>query len=72
MALAYESFCEGDFICARPGKRQEVYKAVLLASMFPEVEVADQLDAQILTAEEIDKINHFYRLDPEPVKVVQE
>lgn len=72
MALAYDRFCSGDLICEQAGKRQEVYKAVLLASMFPEVEVADQLDAQILTAEEIDQINHFYRLDPKPVRVTPE
>jgi len=69
MVHAYSSFAEGKSLPIE--EKHETYKALLLASMFPESEVFDQLKPKHLTAEDVDRINQLYRLDPEPVKVTK-
>ena len=69
MAYAYSSFTEDKSLPIE--EKHEAYKALLLASMFPESEVFNQLKPKHLTAENIDRINQLYRLEPEPVKVTE-
>jgi|GEM_PF-2457692 len=70
MARAFTSFCQEG--CQLLSRKKEVYKALLLASMFPEEDVFNQLEPQILTADDVKKLNALYTLTPQPIAVVQE
>lgn len=69
MAQAFTSFCaEG---CDSMEKQKEVYRALLLISMFPREEVMPQLQPQILTPDEVSELSSLYALAPQPLTIIE-
>jgi len=69
MARVYQSFCEGR--CSTHSERMDVYRLVLLSSMFPKHEVLDRVELQMISEEEAGSIISQYSLEPEPIPVIQ-
>ena len=70
MVRAFQTFCLEN--CQSMEKKKEVYKVLLLTSMFPEDEVFNQLEPRILSPEDVKKINSLYTINPQPISVVKE
>ena len=70
MARTYSQFTENELWSVE--KKQEVYKAVLLSSMFPKEEVLSQLAPNYLTAEDVEQLTQLYGLSPQPIRVHKE
>lgn len=70
MARVFELFCEQN--CKSLDKKQEVYKALLIISMFPSDQVNQYLEPQILTKTEVKSLTSMYNLAPQPIPVFKE
>ena len=70
MARVFVPFCEEN--CESMEKKKEVYRALLLTSMFPKEEVYSRLEPQVLTSSEVDELTSLYSLAPEPLPVIKE
>lgn len=68
MVRAYTTFCKAR--CATVAERSEVYRALLLRSMYAEPEAIERTQAKILNASEVASVVKLYRLPPVPVYVV--
>jgi hypothetical protein len=69
MTRVYSSFCATR--CDSMEKKQEAYKALLLASMLPKDAVASQLQPSALSEDDVDQIVSMYGLAPEPIPIIQ-
>ncbi len=69
MARVYNQFCNNR--CTTDIERQDVYKLVLLRSMFPDNEVLQRIKLNIVKVHEAKTILAGYKLKPEPIKVIQ-
>jgi len=70
MAKAYKSFCRDR--CATSEERMDVYRTLLLRSMFSNEEVLTRSDLKVLSSTEAKEIMQLYTLPPKPIDVVQE
>ncbi|MES2102448.1 MAG: hypothetical protein V4634_00400 [Pseudomonadota bacterium] len=62
---AYKSFCRSR--CKTDIERMDVYRVLLLRSMFSEDEALKQAKPRVLTPTETRAAMHFYRLAPKPI-----
>jgi hypothetical protein len=69
MAQAYSAFCEAR--CGSMQEKNEVYKTLLLASMFSKDDVMNQLQSTILSEEDVDQLISLYGRPPEPILVIK-
>ncbi len=67
MSRAYRTFCVAR--CNSDGERKEVYKLLLLRTMFPSDESVARAQANILTSSEAASVVSLYRLPPKPISV---
>jgi len=70
MARVFLDFCKEN--CESIEKKKEVYRTLLLASMFPKEEVYTRVEPQILTIKEVKQLANSYKLKPAPLPVVRE
>ena len=70
MAKAYKSFCRDR--CASSEERMDVYRTLLLRSMFSNEEALIRSDLKVLSATEAKEVMRLYTLPPKPIEVVQE
>ena len=69
MALAYKSFCAKR--CMSKQEQGDVYRALLLRSMFSEKEALSQLKLDALSLDEARAAMKLYRLPSRPIPVYQ-
>lgn len=69
MAKAYKSFCSGR--CSSPEERMDVYRVLLLRSMFNEQETLAQAELKILRPSEAKAAMRLYTLPEKPIEVVR-
>ncbi len=69
MARAYKFFCKGR--CTASAEKQEVYRTLLLRTMFEDGEVKRRVQAKVLKPQEVDALVKLYKLPPKPIDVVQ-
>ena len=70
MAKAYESFCRDR--CATSEERMDVYRTLLLRSMFSSEEALTRSDLKVLSSTEAKEVMRLYTLPPKPIEVVRE
>jgi hypothetical protein len=69
MARAYKVFCEKRCI-AKP-EQQDVYRSLLLRTMYSEQEALRRAKLQVLKPSEATAVMRLYRLAPKPIDVIQ-
>ena len=69
MVRAYKDFCKSR--CASPEERMDVYRTLLLRSMFSEPEALKRAQLKVLQPSEAVSVMKLYRLPPKPIDVVQ-
>lgn len=69
MAKAYKAFCKTR--CKTQVERKDVYRALLLRSMFSTSESLIRLQPKSITQSEAKYIMSQYNLEPEPINVIQ-
>lgn len=69
MAKAYKSFCRTR--CSSPAERMDVYRSLLLRSMFPEDQALARSELKALSPAESKEVMQLYGLPPKPLEVVQ-
>jgi len=70
MARVYKQFCVNR--CTTDSERQDVYKLVLLRSMFSDQEVLKRAELNVVNEKEAKTIIKSYKLKAEPIKVIQQ
>lgn len=70
MVRVFKTFCPSQ--CSSLDKKKEVYRAVLITSMFPKNEVFEKTQPHILTESEMQKLIAMYQLEPQPIEVFQQ
>ena len=70
MVRVYLKFCNQR--CKTHEERMEVYKSLLLRSLWPVNEAILRLDPQILTLQEAKELMSEYKLEAKPLDVAQE
>lgn len=68
MARGYKSFCTSR--CRSPQERMDVYRLLLLRSMFDSDESLKRANLKVLSHSEAATVLKLYRLPPKPVDVV--
>lgn len=69
MANAYTSFCRSR--CGTPEERMDVYRTLLLRSMFNEEDTLERSQLKVLSLDEAKAVMQRYVLAPKPVDVVR-
>jgi hypothetical protein len=69
MVRGYTSFCKTR--CATAPERMDVYRALLLRSMFDEQEAIQRTQPRVLTTAEVRSVVKLYRLPAKPIDVVK-
>jgi len=69
MARVYNIFCK--LRCETPAEKKEVYRALLLRSMFSSQEALARLQPKLLSVIEAQTIISQYKLDAKPIDVIQ-
>jgi len=69
MARVYNAFCK--LRCNSASERKEVYRALLLRSMFSSDESFDRLQPKVLSSSEAKSIISMYKLEAKPIDVIQ-
>jgi len=69
MARVYKSFCKSR--CSTHAERLDVYRALLLRSMFNEVDALARLKTKIITRMEAKIIVSQYKLKAKPIDVIK-
>ena len=69
MAKAYKIFCKSR--CTSDAERMDVYRALLLRSMFEESEAVRRANPKVLKAAEVSAVVKLYRLPAMPIDVVK-
>lgn len=69
MAKAYISFCKAR--CSTAPERMDVYRALLLRSMFEEQEAIQRTQPKVLSPAEVRSVVKLYRLPAKPIDVVK-
>ncbi len=69
MARVYKKFCKSR--CSTHNEKMDVYRALLLRSMYPESEAMAQLKLKVITTKEAKKIMSEYRIKAQPIDVMQ-
>lgn len=69
MARVYKKFCKNR--CTTQNERMDVYRLVLLRSMFPENEVLERVHLNVVNKSEAINILKNYKLKAEPITVIQ-
>lgn len=70
MARVYNVFCE--FRCKTAEERMDVYRALLLRSMFTDQEAFYRLQPKVITTQEAKDIISKYKLEAKPIDVIQQ
>lgn len=70
MARVYTGFCASR--CSTPQERLDVYRLVLLRSMYSSEETLRQAQLEVLSTAEAQAVVDGYRLDAVPITVVKE
>ena len=68
MARVYQLFCKSR--CSPPDEKMDVYRTLLLRSMFSKAETMARLDNKILSRKQAEFIVDQYRLEAKPIDVV--
>jgi hypothetical protein len=69
MVRAYKAFCKAR--CSTAPERMDVYRALLLRSMFEDKEAMQRTQPKVLTQSEVASVVRSYRLPAKPIDVVQ-
>lgn len=69
MAKGYKSFCA--FRCKSPQERMDVYRLLLLRSMFNDKESLKRANLKVLQPSEATAVLKLYHLPPKPIEVVE-
>jgi hypothetical protein len=69
MVRGYKAFCRAR--CTTALERADVYRALLLRSMFEEQEAIQRAQPKVLTAAEVSAVVRLYRLPAKPIDVVR-
>ena len=69
MAKVYKKFCNNR--CTTQPERMDVFRALLLRSMFSETEALQRLNTEVLNKQEAKFIVSQYSLEPKPIEVIQ-
>lgn len=69
MVRAYQLFCKSR--CGSPEERMDVYRTLLLRSMFSESESLKRARLKVLPSSDALALMKLYRLPPRPIDVVQ-
>jgi hypothetical protein len=69
MAKAYTTFCKSR--CTSDAERKDVYRALLLRSMFEESEAIRRTNPKVLKAAEVSSLVKLYKLPAKPIDVVK-
>ena len=69
MARVYKSFCKSR--CSTHAERMDVYRALLLRSMFNEENMLARLKTKVITRKEAKSIVSQYKLEAKPIDVIQ-
>jgi hypothetical protein len=69
MVRAYKSFCQSR--CNTAPERMDVYRALLLRSMFEEQEAVRRTQPKTLTVMDVQSVVKLYRLPAKPIDVVK-
>jgi hypothetical protein len=69
MARAYTTFCKAR--CSTAPERMDVYRALLLRSMFEEGDAIRRAQPKVLSAAEVGAVVRLYRLPAKPIEVVK-
>jgi hypothetical protein len=69
MVRAYKEFCKSR--CTAKAEQSDVYRSLLLRTMFSEDESVKRSRLSVLTVEEARRAMRLYRLPPKPIDVVQ-
>ncbi|MEJ2692710.1 MAG: hypothetical protein P8166_06515 [Candidatus Thiodiazotropha sp.] len=69
MARVYNVFCESR--CSSAEERKDVYRALLLRSMFPDHEALARLNLQVISKSEARALISRYRLQAKPIDVIE-
>lgn len=70
MARVYNIFCESR--CKTPTERIDVYRALLLRSMFPPEEALARSNPKVITASDARYVISQYKLEAKPIDVIQQ
>jgi len=69
MVKGYTTFCKAR--CTTAPERMDVYRALLLRSMFEEQEAIQRTQPKVLSAAEVSSVVKLYRLPAKPIDVVK-
>jgi hypothetical protein len=69
MVRGYLAFCKSR--CATEAERGDVYRALLLRSMFEESDAIQRTNPKVLTASEVRSVVKLYHLPAKPIDVVK-
>lgn len=69
MARVYKNFCKSR--CNTASERMDVYKALLLRSMFPDEEALARSQPKVISINEAASIISKYSLEAKPIDVIQ-
>ena len=69
MARAYQLFCQKR--CTSKQEQQDVYRSLLLRSMYPEEQALRHVKLQVLGRSEALAVMRLYRLPAKPIDVIQ-
>jgi hypothetical protein len=69
MARVYNIYCKSK--CESSAKRKEVYKALLLRSMYPSDQALAELQPKAISAVDAKEIILQYKLAPQPIEVMK-
>ncbi len=69
MVRAYKGFCKSQ--CGSPEERMDVYRTLLLRSMFSEPETLKRANLKVLRPSDAVAAMKLYHLPPKPIDVVQ-
>jgi len=69
MARVYNRFCKSR--CSTATERTDVYRALLLRSMFPDEQALARLQTKAVTASEAASIVSQYKLEAKPIDVIK-
>jgi hypothetical protein len=69
MVRAYTAFCKSR--CSTAPERADVYRALLLRTMFEEAEAVSRTQPKVLAPAEVRAVVKLYRLPPKPIDVVK-
>lgn len=70
MVRAYKSFCRAR--CNTPEERRDVYRTLLLRTMFTDEEALARSDLKVIDSAEAMAVMQLYSLSPKPIGIVQE